>query len=148
MAGVSLSLPDDGGDILYLVAGQETGAEAGKHVRFLPPDSGLDHPDLVAASDAVIGKAGYSTLAEVYRAQVPFGYIRRHGFRESEALVSFIRQEMAGQEIAEQELANDGLAVRIPALLALVPPPSRLPDGAASAPLFWPRCLPNRQPKG
>lgn len=136
MAGLSLSLPDDGGNILYLVAGQGTEAEAGKHVRFLPPDSGLDHPDLVAASDAVIGKTGYSTLAEVYRAQVPFGYIRRHGFRESGALVSFIRQEMAGLEIPEQELAEGGLAARIPALFALAPPPRRLPDGADQCAVF------------
>lgn len=131
MTGINLQLPDDGGDTMYLVAGQGTEQQGGrKHIRFLPPDSDLDHPALVAACDAVIGKAGYSTLAEVYRAQVPFGYIRRHGFRESGVLVSFIRQEMAGLEIAEQELADNGLAGRITALLALVPPPRRLPDGA------------------
>ncbi|MHB8809346.1 MAG: hypothetical protein ACYC9M_04960 [Desulfobulbaceae bacterium] len=148
MSGISLQLPDDDGNIFYLVAGQGGEARMQEHVRFLPPDSGLEHPDLVAASDAVIGKAGYSTLAEVYRAQVPFAYIRRHGFPESEALVSFIRQEMAGLEIAEQELANNGLAGRIPDLLALVPPPSRLPDGASQCAAFLAALPANRQPKG
>lgn len=148
MTGVNLRLPDDGNDILYLVAGQGTKAQAQKHVRFLPPDSSLDHPDLVAACDAVIGKVGYSTLAEVYRAQVPFGYIQRQDFRESGPLVSFIRQEMAGLEITEQELADGSLVDRIPSLLALAPLPRRLPDGAGQCAAFLAALPANRRRKG
>jgi len=148
MAGVNLRLPDDGRDTLYLVAGQGPKAQAQQHVRFLPLDSGLDHPDLVAACDAVIGKAGYSTLAEVYRARVPFGYIQRQGFRESGPLVGFIRQEMAGLEITEQELADGGLAAKIPSLLSLTPPPSRLPDGAGQCAEFLAALPAKRRRKG
>lgn len=136
MAGINLRLPDDDCGTLYLIAGQAAEAQGQKHVRFLPPDSGLEHPDLVAACDAVIGKVGYSTLAEVYRAQVPLGYITRQGFRESGPLVNFIRQEMAGLEISEQELAEASLAARISSLFDLAPPPRRLPDGAAQCAAF------------
>lgn len=148
MAGVNLRLPDDDRDILYLIAGQAAEPQGQKQVRFLPPDSGLDHPELVAACDAVIGKVGYSTLAEVYRAQVPFGYIQRQGFRESGPLVNFIRQEMAGQEVSEQELADGSLAARILSLVALAPPPRRLPDGAAQCAAFLAALPGNRRRKG
>jgi hypothetical protein len=130
MTGVCLRLPDNGGDTLYLVADRGGNGQKRKHILFIPPDSSLDHPNLVAACDAVIGKVGYSTLAEVYRAQVPFGYIRRQGFRESEPLAGFIRQEMAGLEISEKDLAAGGLAELLPELFALAPPPCRLPDGS------------------
>lgn len=134
LAGVDLRLPDDG--TFYLVAGQGATVRTQANVRLLAPDSGLDHPDLVAACDAVIGKVGYSTLAEIYRARVPFGYVQRQGFRESGPLVSFIHQEMAGLEISEQELTAGGLVAKIPALLALTPPPCRLPDGAGECAAF------------
>ncbi|HBI16043.1 MAG TPA: hypothetical protein DDY20_11105 [Desulfobulbaceae bacterium] len=148
MAGVNLCLPEDGSGTLYLVAGKQEEGRAQKNVRFLPPESGLDHPELVAACDAVIGKAGYSTLAEVYRAQVPFGYIQRQGFRESGPLVSFIRQEMAGLEITERELADGSLAAKISSLLALVPPSPRLPDGAGQCAAFLAALPTRRQRKG
>ena len=40
---------------------------------FLPNHSTFFHPDLINAVDVVIGKVGYSTLAEVYPAGVPYG---------------------------------------------------------------------------
>jgi UDP:flavonoid glycosyltransferase YjiC (YdhE family) len=57
------------------------------------------HPDLVNASDAVVGKAGYSTLAEAYSAGALFAYVGRSRFRESAVLGEFIRKEMGGFEI-------------------------------------------------
>ncbi len=66
----------------------------------LPYHSRFYHPDLIQAADAVVGKAGYSTLAEVYRAGVPFGYIARDNFRESAVLSRFIEEEMKGREIS------------------------------------------------
>lgn len=131
LAGLRLRLPDDGGETLYVVAGQAQAEPGRQNLLCLPPDSDLGHPDLVAASDAVVGKVGYSTLAEVYQARVPFGYVRRHGFRESGPLVSFIQEEMAGLELAEQELADGSWADRLTALFSLEPPPLRLPNGAS-----------------
>ncbi|MFZ5797947.1 MAG: hypothetical protein ACYCYR_07515 [Desulfobulbaceae bacterium] len=136
MAGIDLRLPEDDRETLYLVAGQGAEKQGQGNIRFLSFDDDPDHPDLVAACDAVIGKVGYSTLAEVYRARVPFGYIQRPGFRESGPLIDFIRTEMAGLEIEEHELADGGLATRVLELLALSPPPCRLADGADQCAAF------------
>jgi len=55
---------------------------------------------------------------------------------------------MAGQEIPEQELADDGLAARIPSLFALASPPRRLPDGAGQCAAFLATLSANRRRKG
>ncbi len=89
------------------------------HMRFLASDSKFFHPDLVAASDAVIGKVGYSTLAEVYHADVPFGFVSRRDFRESEALVSFIQDKMSGIEIGQQSFWQGNWVDILPQLLSL-----------------------------
>ncbi len=70
-----------------------------ENLRLLPLDSGLHHPDLIAAADVVVGKVGYSTLAEVYAAGVPFAYVCRPDFPESPPLAAFIDQTMAGMEL-------------------------------------------------
>ncbi len=72
----------------------------------LPHHSDFFHPDLVNASDAVIGKAGYSTVAEVYYAGVPFGYLHRPRFRESQFLTGFAKQHMNGLPISETQFQN------------------------------------------
>lgn len=60
----------------------------------LPHHSGFYHPDLVNASDAVIGKLGYSTVAEVYHAGLPFAYIPRDNFPETRPMADFVHAEM------------------------------------------------------
>ncbi len=72
----------------------------------LPHRSEFYHPDLVNACDAVIGKVGYSTLAEVYQAGVPFGYVARADYNESGPMIDFIRQQMSGMAIGESEFIN------------------------------------------
>lgn len=104
-------------DIFFVIPGDD-GPE-GPNVRPLPHRSGFHHPDLVFASDAVIGKVGYSTLAEVYHAGVPFGYVLRPSFPESAPLARFIRAEMPGVEIPEAALADGRWAEHLPALLSL-----------------------------
>jgi hypothetical protein len=74
----------------------------------LPHHSDFFHPDLVNAADAVIGKAGYSTIAEVYHAGVPFGYIPCSNNREAAKLVTFIESEMSGLPIGESEFQSGG----------------------------------------
>ena len=67
-----------------------------RNVILLPHQSDFFHPDLVNGADVVVGKAGYSTIAEVYHAGVPFGYVPRSNFREMAKLVAFIEKEMKG----------------------------------------------------
>jgi len=88
-------------------------------VIYLGKSSGFYHPDLINASDAVIGKVGYSTLAEIYQAGVPYGYIARPRFRESAPLVAFIEQHMVGLPISEAEFMAGQWLERLPDLLAL-----------------------------
>jgi hypothetical protein len=101
------------------------------NVRLLPAQSGFYHPDLIAASDAVIGKAGYSTVAEVYWAGVPFGYVSRRRFREAPVLENFLRQEVPCVQIFQAEFESGAWLDRLPALLAMPRKNHHGPDGAA-----------------
>ena len=62
------------------------------HIIRLPAQSAFYHPDLIHAADVVVGKLGYSTLAEVWAAGVPFGYVVRPQFPESGPLEAWAQQ--------------------------------------------------------
>jgi UDP-N-acetylglucosamine:LPS N-acetylglucosamine transferase len=99
-------------------------------VILLPHRSDFFHPDLVNAADVVIGKAGYSTIAEVYQAGVPFGYVPRPNFREMPPLIAFIEKEMSGMCIdADDFLAGKWLRK---ARQLLDFPRTQRPDGDGS----------------
>jgi UDP:flavonoid glycosyltransferase YjiC (YdhE family) len=72
--------------------------------RLLPFHSTLFHPDLVAAADAVVGKLGYSTLAECWGSGVPFGFVPRETFPESPVLASALERAGAGTPVAASRL--------------------------------------------
>lgn len=76
------------------------------NVTLIPHHSDFFHPDLANASDAVIGKTGYSTIAEVYHAGVPFGYIAGPNNPENASLADYIEHHMPGSEISESEFQN------------------------------------------
>ena len=95
----------------------------------LPLHSQFYHPDLVAAADAVVGKLGYSTLAETYNAGVPFGYLGRAAFRESPVIEAFAREHMPGFEITLDEIKSGVWIERMPDLIA-IPPAGRQENGA------------------
>ncbi len=69
----------------------------------LPHHNDFYHPDLVRASDAVIGKLGYSTVAEVYHSGLPFAYIPRPTFPETPTMAEFARREMGAMELASED---------------------------------------------
>lgn len=84
----------------------------------LPHHSGFYHPDLLRACTAVIGKLGYSTLAEAYCANRPFGFIPRARFRESPPLADFVVDEMNGVVVPEEEYTTNAWLNRVPEILA------------------------------
>jgi UDP-N-acetylglucosamine:LPS N-acetylglucosamine transferase len=92
-----------GKDICFIIPGGAPSLEIYENLILLPHHSEFFHPDLINACNAVVGKVGYSTLAEVFHAGVPFGYILRTFFRESEILGDFIEREMSGIPIKETE---------------------------------------------
>jgi len=106
-------------DLYVLIPGGAETYQAIDNIRLLPHHSDYYHPDLIRASDAVIGKLGYSTLAEVFHAGIPFGYITRLGFRESAVLEAFVKEHMQGLPLAEAELEDGSWMDCIPDLLTL-----------------------------
>jgi len=99
----------------------------------LPHHSKFFHPDLVNASDAVIGKLGYSTLSEIYHAGIPYGYIKRNNFKESETLANFVNENMPGIGIEQEEFESGTWTEKIIELLDIQPISRKETNGAESA---------------
>ena len=89
---------------------------AGENVVVIPHKSGFSHPDLVNAADVVICKLGYSTIAEVFRAGIPFGYVERPRFRESAVLAAFARSRIPSCSIPEEDLLTGAFVSALPEL--------------------------------
>ncbi len=123
-------------DIHFIAPGAGERMQIQGNLALLPHYSEYFHPDLVNASDAVIGKAGYSTIAEIYYAGLPFGYIARGRFRESKVLVSFIETQMNGLPIAENKFYDGTWLSYLPELLALSRIPPKEPNGASQVAHF------------
>jgi UDP-N-acetylglucosamine:LPS N-acetylglucosamine transferase len=124
------SLLADHPEICFVVPGGSRQMAIQNNIRRVPFQTDLYHPDLIHASDAVIGKAGYSTLAETYHAGVPFGYISRASFRESKYLVDFIRKEMDGMPIHEKDFEAGKWLPGVKDLLAYPKKKRATPNGA------------------
>ncbi len=114
---------------LVIPGGSETLRRHRRVVR-LPHRSDFYHPDLIAAADAVIGKLGYSTLAEVYRAGLPFGYVPRTGFPESPILEAWARAHLPHLRIEAESFAAGTWLDQLEPLLALPRRPGPAPGGA------------------
>ena len=122
-----LKLPED----LYLVVpGGSEVFRAHDHLITLPHHSKFFHPDLINAADAVVGKVGYSTLAEVYHGGVPFGYIKRADFRESELLAAYIERHMNGIAIEEESFRTGDWISGVSRLLEMPRIRRKGPNGA------------------
>jgi hypothetical protein len=98
-----------------------------------PPATGLYHPDLVAASDLVIGKLGYSTVAEVFHAGAAFAYLRRPRFPESPVLEAFVRGRIPSEPLAADWPGDPTSAQVVEGLLARPRPAASRPNGAEAA---------------
>jgi hypothetical protein len=118
------------GGVYFFVPGPSEQIEFHGNLLLLPHHSEFFHPDLVNACDALIGKVGYSTVAEVYHAGVPFAYIARPKFRESQSLVAYIENQMNGVQITETQFQNGDWLSLLPHLLALPRIQRHTPNGA------------------
>jgi hypothetical protein len=122
--------------VYFVIPGSGHSSQTEDNLVLLPHHSHFIHPDLINACDNVIGKLGYSTVAEVYDAGVPFGYICRTRFRESEALATFAQARMNGIEIPEARFENGAWLSVLPDLLALPRFRRTEPNGAAQVASF------------
>jgi UDP:flavonoid glycosyltransferase YjiC (YdhE family) len=117
-------------DLVFVVAWGAPRQHLVGNVICLPLVSSFYHPDLVQAADAVIGKAGYSTLAEVYQAGVPFGYLSRQNYPEMPGLVGFIEQNIPNRELHDPDLGEGVEPGFVDHLLALPRHPPVQTNGA------------------
>jgi len=99
----------------------------------LPWHSDFFHPDLVAAADVVIGKLGYSTLAEACAAGTALAWLPRPKFRESAAMAAFVRAHMRNVEVSEAALHNGSWVQAIEPLLNRPRACAQWPSGARAA---------------
>jgi hypothetical protein len=109
-----------------VVPGANHGSSPHPKVILLPTHSDYFHPDLLHAADLLIGKAGYSSLAEAYLSGTPFGYIPRPQSPESPALEQFIRTQLSSHPIGAEAYQEGGWLSLLPDLLNL--PRSRPPE--------------------
>jgi hypothetical protein len=122
--------------VVYALAGAAQTLRREGPWLFLPYHSPVFYPDLMAASEAVIAKLGYSTLAEAYHAGVPFGFLPRAHFPESPILSAYAQREMGGRELSvEAFLAGDWLTMAHD-LLQTPSRPRHGPNGADRAAEF------------
>ncbi len=61
------------------------------------------HPDIMGAVDAVVGKLGYGLVGEALCHQVPFLYVERHGFPETEIMERDLPRYLPVAKISQQE---------------------------------------------
>jgi hypothetical protein len=111
------SLARHQGAVFVVPGGAESPSRDGSLV-VLPFRSDLYHPDLVHASDAVVGKLGYSTVAETHAAGACMAYLRRPQFRESGILEEFVTSELNAAAIDEDSFNNGAWLEQLGHLLA------------------------------
>ena len=117
-------------DIHFILPGTADSESIRDNLVLLPENSAYFHPDLIAAADAVVGKAGYSTIAEIYQAGVPFGYAVRPENREMKPLVAFVEAQMSGMPIAESDFQNGTFTEHLEKLLKIPRARDNRPNGA------------------
>ena len=109
-------------ELLFLFTGRGRENEFLHNLRVLGSDDpAWYHPDLVAAADLVVGKVGYSTVAEAYHAGRSFAYVRRPAFRESATLAAFVDRHLDSWELGPEQLHNGAWLETLPPL-AVGPP--------------------------
>lgn len=117
-------------DSIFMIAGYGETQKREKNIISLPHNAPFYHPDLIQAADIVIGKAGYSTLAEVALAGKPFAFISRETNIESAVLAQHIHQYLPSIEITQQEYTSRSWIEKLPEILYLKPTAPAKANGA------------------
>ena len=95
--------------------------------------------DLIASTDAVVAKAGYSTVCEAMASGTPMIYPPRRGFAEFRSLDRAMRSWAGGFPISSRDFQGFRLEAALERALArrAGPPPSR-PTERRESPATWP----------
>lgn len=117
-------------DVRFLLPGTGRQLLLEDNLILIPYHPDYHHPDLVHAADAVVGKVGYGTIAEVYGAGIPFGFVTRTASPESGVLADYVRRNMPGVAISEPEFRSGNWTAKLDELLA-IPKIDRIPRDPA-----------------
>jgi len=109
-------------DLCFVIAGAAEQPIRRQNLRLLPYESRICHPSLLSAADVVVGKLGYSTLAEVYRSRTPFAFVPRPQFPESPILERFLSQHLPHAAISLDRFESCDWIPRVRELAALPKP--------------------------
>ncbi len=131
--GVESRLRDLPGDFWLVIPGADARPRRLGRALLLPHRSDYYHPDLIQASDAVIGKLGYSTVAEIHDAGVPFGYVARPTFPESPPVEAWVRRHLPCRRVDAESFIAWRWLEEIEPLLAMPAGRRHPPGGAADA---------------
>lgn len=114
------------------LGGVSSPARSGNVLR-LPHRSPVHHPDLVRTASVVVGKLGYSTVAEAFAGGTRFVYAPRPGFPEIPVLEAWVRSRLPSVALAPGELESGAWVERLSGLLAMPAPAPGAADGAVRA---------------
>jgi hypothetical protein len=120
-------------EVTFIVPGGSDQTARRDNLVLLPWHGPVAHPDLLTACDALVGKTGYSTVAEAYHAGIPYGFLNRPSFRESPVLAEFIQHRMQGVEIPQPAFHDGSWTALLPQLLSLPHLQRDEPNGATLA---------------
>lgn len=122
------------GPWIVVPGGSEEGLRRRGRVVLLPFHTEFHHPDLVGAADVVVGKLGYSTVAEVFCAGTAIAFIQRPHFPESPILAAWVEEHMAARCLSEEALLDGSWLSLIAGLVpdrGQIPPTPRGAETAA-----------------
>ena len=119
-------------DLLFLVTGADRSGRVGNVIHFEMVEP-LYLPDLIRASDAVVAKLGYSTLAEVWREGRPLLRVPRAQWPEGAVLSAWAAEHLPGIEVDEATFQTGDWVARLDELLALPLRPAHLRAGQDEA---------------
>ncbi|KAI4316185.1 hypothetical protein L6164_024189 [Bauhinia variegata] len=87
---------------LCLVCGASDSEDLPKNFRKLAKDAYT--PDIIAASDCMLGKIGYGTVSEALAYKCPFVFVRRDYFNEEPFLRNMLEYYQGGVEMIRRDL--------------------------------------------
>jgi len=105
-------------EVRFLLSGSSETLQRDENLIHLPHRSGHHHPDLVRAADALVGKAGYGTVAETIAAGIPFARVLRENFRESPALGTYLDHHVPGFRLSDSQFSCGSWIDRLDELLS------------------------------
>lgn len=90
-------------DIFFIRTTKSQSISTDQNIVSIPLRSDIHYPDLVNASNLVVGKVGYGTLAECWSTDTPLLGCFRNDFRESKALINFASSNLRHKKISVED---------------------------------------------